>query len=683
MKVYSPERIRNVALVGHSGVGKTTLAEALLYRAGVVSRAGKVEEGSTTTDFEPEERDRGLSLSLAIAPFEWKGHKVNLIDTPGYADFVGDVHAALRVADLAVFVVSAVEGIEIQTEQTWTIAAERRVPRMIFINKLDKERASFDRTLDQLKERFGAGIAPIELPIGEEAEFHGVIDLFRDTAYVYDSGHAEQTPMEMGDREHRVHDDLIEGIVVADDTLLEQYLEGEVPSVEKLEETMAVGIADATVFPVVCGSAIGPIAVDRLADFIVELGPSPLQRPPVRAHVGEETVEVEPRPSGEPLALVFKTIADPYVGQISLMRVLSGTLESETVLTNPRSGSDERLAKLAVMLGKETELISAAPTGDIVATSKLADTRTGDTLAPKNMRVTLDPVRPSEPVLSMAIVARSQGDEDKLAVALHRLIEEDPSLVLERNDETSQTLLKGMGEMHLTITRERLARKFGVQVDTEPVRVAYRETITRTAEAEGKYKRQSGGHGQFGIAQLKVEPAERGSGFEYVDATKGGVIPRQFIPAVEKGVLEAMAADGKWGYPVVDVTVHCLHGKAHSVDSSELSFKMAGRFGFREAFAQAGPILLEPVSEMTIVVPSAYQGDVLGDLAARRGQVQDTSGDGDRQHIEALIPTSEIMNYAIDLRSLTHGWGIFTARHHHYQELPANLAEKVPVPGGE
>ncbi|MPZ52923.1 MAG: elongation factor G [Acidimicrobiia bacterium] len=681
MKVYSPERIRNVALVGHGGVGKTTLCEALLYRAGVVNRPGSVEEGTTLSDFEPEERDRGFSLSLALTPFEWKGHKVNLIDTPGYADFISDVHAAMRVADLAIFVVSAVEGVETQTEQAWQIAADQGVPRMIFINKLDKERASFDRTLAEIKERFGSGVAPIELPIGEEDDFRGVVDLFREKAYVYTSGSAEETPMDMGEREDRVHDDLVEGIVVADDTLLEQYLEGEVPPVEKLEETMAIGIAEATVFPVVCGSATGPIAVDRLADFIVELGPSPLQRPPVTAKVGDETVEIEPRAAGEPLALVFKTIADPYVGQISLMRVLSGTLEPETTLTNPRTASDERLAKLAVVLGKETELIPSAPTGDIVATSKLSDTRTGDTLAPKNMPVTLEPVRPSDPVLSMAIVARSQGDEDKLGAALHRLIEEDPSLVMERNEETSQTLLKGMGEMHLIITRERLSRKFGVEIDTEEVRVPYRETITRPVDAEGKYKKQSGGHGQFGVANLRIEPGPRGSGFEFVDDTKGGVIPRQFISAVEKGVVEAMLEDGRWGYPVVDVIVHVIHGKAHSVDSSEMAFKMAGRLGFREAYESAGPMLLEPMSEIEVTVPSDYQGEVLGDLASRRGQVQGTSGDGDSQHIEALVPTSEIMNYAIDLRSLSHGWGTFSARHSHYQDLPPNLAERIPASG--
>lgn len=684
--MFPPEKIRNVALVGHSGAGKTTLAEALLYRSGAIPRLGRVEDGTTVTDFDPEEQARRMSMSLALAPFEWRGHKVNLIDTPGYADFVGDVHAALAVADLAVFVVSATDGIEVQTAYAWEVAEHLGVPRMIFINKLDKERASFDRTLGQLRDRFGAGIAPIELPVGEQTGFRGVADLFRDRAYVYDSGKAEEVevPDDLTDRERQVHDNLVEGIVVADDDLLERYLEGEVPSVEELERTMAKGIAEASVFPVVCGSATGPIAVDRLADFIVELGPSPLDRPPVTVEAGGTTVEVPPDPNAEPLLLVFKTIADPYVGQISLFKVLSGTVRPETALYNPRTGTDERLAKIATMFGKETELVDAAPAGDIAATSKLNSTRTGDTLTPKGKPVRVPPIERPEPVLAVAVKAKSQPDEDKLANALRRILDEDPALVVRRDDETRQTLLYGMGETHLTITLEKLKRKFGVEVVTEPMRVPYRETITRPAEAEGKYKKQTGGHGQFGVAYLKLEPLPRGEGFEFVDEIKGGVIPRQFIPAVEKGVAETMRDGGVRGYPVVDVRVRLVDGKHHSVDSSEMSFKMAGRLGFKAAMEKAQPILLEPVSRVEVLVPSAYQGDVMGDLSARRGQLQGTEAmPGGWQKITALVPTSEILNYAIDLRSLTQGWGRFTAEFDHYQELPSHLAEKVPAAGEE
>jgi len=680
VKVFPPEKIRNVALVGHSGAGKTTLAEALLFRANAVGRIGTVEAGTTVTDCDPEEHDRQMTITLAMAPFEWRGHKINLIDTPGYADFAGDVHAALSVTDLAVFVVSAVEGVEVQTEYAWRIAEELGVPRMIFINKLDKERASFENTLRELRERFGAGIAPIELPIGKEEAFHGIVGLFRDKAYIYDSGHAEviDIPEEIADREHEVHDNLVEGIVVADDDLLEKYLEGDIPSVAELEETMAKGVADATVFPVVCGSATGPIAVDRLADFIVELGPSPLDRPPARVRAGDQEIEIEKDPNGDPLAFVFKTLADAYVGQISLMKVLSGTLTPETHLTNGRSGQDERLAKIATLFGNQTTLVAGAPAGDIIAAAKLIDTKTGDTLAPKNQPVTARKIERPQPVLSTAIVASTQSDDDKLSTSLQRILEEDASLKVEQNDETHQTLLSGLGETHLQITLEKLNRKFGVSVDQEPVKVAYRETVTRTADAEGKHKKQSGGHGQYGVCHLIIGPRARGDGFEFIDKVKGGSIPRNYIPAVEKGVLETMEGGGKWGYPVVDVQVTVDDGKFHAVDSSEMAFKLAARAGFREAFDGAGPIVLEPVSRVEITVPTQYQGDVMGDIASRRGAVQGTSTNSDgTQTIHADVPTSEIMRYAIDLRSITHGWGRFTAEMTRYQELPNQLVEKA------
>jgi len=680
VNVFPPGKIRNVALVGHSGAGKTTLAEALLYRAGAIGRIGTVEAGNTVTDYDPEEHAREMTVTMAMAPFVWRGHKINLIDTPGYADFAGDVHSALRVTDLAVFVVSAVEGVEVQTEYAWRIAEKLRVPRMIFINKLDKERASFERTLKDLRDRFGAGIAPIELPIGQEDNFRGVVGLFRDKAYVYDSGSAEvvEIPEDLADREHEVHDNLIEGIVVADDALLEEYLEGTIPSVEQLEETMAIGVANATVFPVVCGSATGPIAVDRLADFIVELGPSPQDRPPAKVLAGGDEVEVVKDPDQEPLAFVFKTLADAYVGQISLMKVMSGTLKPETHLTNGRSGQDERLAKIATMFGKETTLVTAAPAGDIVAAAKLLDTKTGDTLAPKHKPVTVPGIDRPQPVLATAIVARTQSDDDKLSTSLQRILDEDASLRVEQNNETHQTLLSGLGETHLLITIEKLERKFGVEVDQVPVKVAYRETVTATADAEGRHKKQSGGHGQYGVCHLILSPRPRGTGFEFVDKVKGGTIPRQFIPAVEKGVSETMASGGSHGYPVVDLEVTVDDGKYHAVDSSEMAFKLAARAGFREAFGRAQPIVLEPISRVAITVPNQYQGDVMGDIAARRGAVQGSMIDSDGfQTIEADIPSSEILRYAIDLRSLTNGWGRFTASIDRYEELPSHLVDRA------
>jgi elongation factor G len=674
------EKIRNVALVGHGGSGKTTLAEALLHRAGVVNRLGRVEDGTTVCDHDPEEQRRGISLSLAVAPFEWKGHKVNLIDTPGYADFLGDVAAALRVADLAVFVVSAVDGVEVQTEAIWHLAEELDVPRMIFINKLDRERADFDRAMEQLRQRFGAGVAPLELPIGVESQFHGVADLLTEEAHVYDDGvpHTEPIPSEMEDREHEIHDQLVEGIVVADDDLLERYLEGEEPSFTELEHAVTVGIEEASVFPVACGSATAEVGIDRLADYLVEIGPPPGDRP-ARVVAGDEEIEVPTDPSGQPLAVVFQTIADPYVGQVSLLKVLSGTIRNDDHLVNSRTGADQRLHGLFLVRGKDHEPVGSLVAGDIGAVAKLTDTSTGDTLAPRGTPVTVPPLALPDPVLAVAVLARTQADEDKLANALRRLQDEDPALVVERVDETHQTLLRGTGDTHLSMTLERLQRKFGVAVDTEEVRIRYRETITAPAEAEGRHKKQSGGHGQFAVCSITMEPLERGTGFEFVDRIVGGAISRGYIPAVQKGVEETMASGGVNGYPVVDVRVTLVDGKEHSVDSSEMAFKIAGRLAFREGMAKATPVVLEPVSRVEVTVPMELQGDVMGDLNSRRGRVQGTDAytDGERVLVTALVPESEIVRYAIDLRSITGGRGSFSVQHDHYDVLPAHLVDRV------
>jgi elongation factor G len=711
MKAYPPSKVRNVAFVGHGGSGKTTLTEALLLCSGATNRAGKVEDGSTVSDFEPEEHSHHMSTSLSLAALEWRGYKINILDCPGYADFVPEALAGLSVADLAVFVVSAVDGVEVQTEVFWRAAAELGLPRLVFMNKLDRERADFSNVLQQLHDSFGAGVAPLELPIGEEHEFRGIADLLSDTAYMYESGKCAASsapiPESIAEQEHTVRDSLVEGIVVADDDLMARYLDGEEISADELSKTLARGIVSSQVFPVICGSATKLVGIDRLLDCICDVAPSPLERPPalVRAATNgadAKTVEVACDPAGQPLASVFKTIADPYVGKISLFRVISGTIRPDAVLFNPKSKAEEKLHALFTLRGKEQLQLNEVPAGDIGAVAKLAATSTGDTLTPRNMPVAL--VRPglagltaprdgdgavsgtSEswlaqaalPVLSLAIRPKSKADEDKLMTALHRLQEEDPTLVVRRDDETHQTVLSGTGDAHLGIAMERLSRKFGVAVENEELITPYRETVTSTAEAEGKYKKQTGGHGQFGVASLRIEPLERGGGFAFVDNIVGGVIPRQYIPAVQKGAEEAMADGGIFGWPVVDVRVTVFDGKHHPVDSSEMSFKMAGALAVREALAKAGPALLEPVSLLEVTVPNAYQGDVLGDLNSRRGRVQGTeTGQPGESVIIALVPSSELIRYAIDLRSLTGGRGRFRAHHDHYDVMPQNLWDRV------
>jgi len=680
MKAFAPDRIRNVVLVGPPGSGKTSLAEAMLYRAGALPRVGRVEDGSTVCDHEPEEKDAGHSLTTALATLEWHDHKVNLLDTPGTFDFAGEAVGAMAAADLAVFVVDASSGLDHATIDLWRQAADRGLPRLVFVNKLDREHTDFEQVLGELQGAFGTGVAPLEIPIGVAESFHGIADLLTDTAWIYDSGHAElgEIPEDMEEREHQIHDSLVENIVVADDGLLERFLEGDVPSFEELEKVMGRGVASGTVFPVVCGSATIPIAVDRLCNYIVEVGPSPADRPAVPITVGTSTLDVSPDPSSDALVQVFKTAVDPYLGHVSYFRVLSGTVSRDLQLTNARTGTEERFRNVMSLQGGESVEVDALSAGDIGAVAKLQGTLTGDTLSAKG-RAEAPAIGFPSPVLTTAVTARSRNDEDKLANALHRIVEEDPVLTVTRDDETHQTLLGGLGETHLRHVVARLERKFHVQVDTGDVRVAYRETITAPSSAEGKYKKQSGGHGQFGIASVRIEPLPPGGGFEFVDEVTGGVIPRQFIPAVEAGIAAAMAHGGSSGYPVVDVRAAVFDGKHHSVDSSEMSFKMAGRLAFQEALGGARTVVLEPVAVVEVTIPSDCLGDVMGDLSSRRAAVQGSDVDrwGD-QVITAMVPESEMLRYSIDLRSITGGRGRFTAAHDHYAQVPGGV--EVPPP---
>ncbi len=689
-----PTAIRNVALVGHHGAGKTTLAEALLAATGSVARRGSVEKGSTVMDFEPEEVARQLSISTSLAPFIVNGVKVNLLDTPGYADFAGEMITALANVDLAVVVVSATDGVQAQTEDAWRAAARLGVPRVIVINKLDRERADFDRALAEIRQTFGAGVAPVELPIGHEADFHGVIDLLDDTATHYDvaaagapldgtvppTGHEGPIPDELVDEEHTVHEQLVEGIVVGDDDLMERYLNGESLDYAELEKSLAAGVGSASVFPVLCCSAASGVGVDRLARLIEELCPTPGSRPPVTAAAGTESIEIPADPSGPTVLTVTKTYNDGHTGKMSLCKVLSGTIEPDAVLVNSRSREEERLHGLQSIAGHTTAPATAAAAGDFVAVPRLNGARTGDTLARKGQPVVVSPPALPPAALQVAVKPATRADDDKLMSALQRLCDEDPSLSVSRDDETHQTILAVSGEVHLAVTLERLDRKCNVHVEREELRIPYRETITRAAAAEGKHKKQSGGHGQFGVAHLRLEPLPRGEGFSFHDEVVGGAIPRQYIPAVEKGVMEAFAGGGVYGYPVVDVSVTVDDGKAHSVDSNEVSFKMAAALAIRTAMAEAGPIVLEPVSRLSVTIPNDCQGEVLGDLSSRRARIVGTDAadvDG-YQTVTATVPTAEITRYAVDLRALTGGRGSFKATYDHYDTVPEHMMASIP-----
>ena len=682
--VIPTQRIRNVVLVGHSGCGKTTLVEALLHRAGVTTRVGRVEDGSTVTGSDPEEVKRGMSLSLGIAPFEWKAsdgetYKVNLLDAPGYADFVGEEMAALSVADLAILVVSAVDGIEVGTELAWERCVNAKIPRLVFVNKDDKPRANFHNALAALQSKWGHGFVPLELPLGEEEALHGVADVLSDQAFEYDPDgqhHTAPLPSDIAEEEHRVHDELVEEIVSGDDDQLERYLSGDVPTAAELERTLAHEVLDCLEFPVLVGSALTGVGIDRLADFICEIGPAPTDRP-MTVTAGTEEIQVPADPGGQALAYVFKTMADQFVGQVSLCKVVSGTISPDDRLIASTTAAEERLHALFHMRGKEQLPCVRAVAGDIVAVAKLSNTSTGTTLAPRNMPVRVVGQQPAAPVFGLALKPLTQTDDDKLSGALQRLVAEDPGLRVDRN-HAHQTVLSGAGDTHLAVALERLARKFGVHVETEDIRVPYRETVVGTGDAEGKVKKQSGGHGQYAVANVRVSPLERGAGFEFVDSIVGGAIPRNYIPAVLKGIEEAMTTGGAHGFPVVDVRVECYDGKYHSVDSSDMAFKNAAASGFKEALGRAGAVVLEPISMLKVTIPSSYQGDVLADLTTRRGRVVGTSaGEHGEQVVSALVPTAEIIRYALDLRSLTAGRGRFEATHDHDEILPNNLVAKV------
>jgi elongation factor G len=678
VKSYPTESIRNVVLVGHQGAGKTSLAEALLYRSGAVTRLGRTTERNTVCDFEEEEHERGGSISTALAPVEWEGCKINVLDTPGYADFVGEMRAALRVADLAVFVVSGVDGLQVQTHAAWTHAEELEIPRIVLVNKLDRENSSFRRTLDELREAFGMGIAPFSLPLGQEHDFRGVISVIDVAAFSYDETGAakeEAVPEQRRQRVDEVRTNLLDSVAETSDELLERYLETGELSRAEIGSALHEGLAQATVFPVLVGSATKLIGVDRLMGLIVSAGISPLDRPPA---AGTDGSEREAKPDAPLSALVFKTMTDPYVGRVSFFRVYSGVLRGDGVLHNASKRVDERVGHVFTMRGKNQITLPEVTAGDIGAVAKLNHTVTGDTIADKSAPIEFPPIEPPEPLLPRAIAPKTKGDEDKLMLGLHKLIEEDPSLRLERNDETRQTILWGMGDAHLDVIRHRLKAKFGVEVEDQPFRVPYRTTLRSKAEALGRHVKQSGGHGQYGICNIRVEPLERGAGFSFENKIFGGSIPHQFIPSVEKGVRAAMEDGVGTGFRMIDVKVELYDGKYHTVDSSDMAFQLAGSLAMKDAVEKAALTLLEPIWSLDVLVPEAFTGDIMGDLQKRRGIPEGIEPvGGGRQIVKAKVPFAGVTDYATNLRSITGGQGTFSWRFSHYQEVPHDQAERI------
>lgn len=679
------EELRNVALVAHVASGKTSLAEAMLFNGKAVNRPGRVDEGTSNLDFEPEEIKRRITISTSFHHLTWKKHTINLIDTPGDDNFLSDTRFSLQAADGVVVIVDATAGVKVGTEKVWAFADDQDLPRIIFINKLDRERADFFKALEEVSETFQIKATPVFLPIGAEEKFQGLIDLIKKRAYLYSkdgSGKFETSdvPAEMEDVVEEWREKMIENIVEANDELMEKYLEGEELSPQEIEETFAEGVKSAMIVPIVCGSAILNIGVFQLMDLIIQGLPSPLERGPMKGTKPGTREEVE-RPSSADApfsALVFKTVADPFAGRLTLFRILSGTLQSDSTVYNANKEVKEKFGQLLLLEGKKQRPVGEAGPGDIVAVAKLKETSTGDTLCAENDRVIYRSAEPLPPVISYAVGAKVKGSEEKVFTSLAKLLEEDRALRMERDQSTSEIVLSGAGQIHLEATCEKLNRKFGVEVELSPVKVPYRETIKKTVQKViYRHKKQTGGRGQFAEVHFDVSPLERGAGFKFDEDLSGMNVPRSFVPAVEKGLNEALATGILGGYPVVDLKVRFFDGKSHEVDSSEMAFKIAASMCLKKAMQEADPAMLEPIMEMEVTVPEEVMGDVMGDLNSRRGRVLGMDSKGKYQVIKAHVPMAEVLTYALDLNSLTGGRGTFWMRHSHYEELPAQLTEKV------
>ena len=683
MATFDSESIRNIGIVGHGDAGKTSLVGAMLFSSGDVNRLGRIEDGNTVTDYDEDEIARQITISSSVAHCNWKGHKINVVDTPGYSAFVFDARTALLGVETALVVVDAVEGVEVQTEQVWGFAEELGLARAIVLSKMGRDRASFQRSLRSLQGAFGRSVVAVQLPIGQESEFKGVVDLISGKAY---AGRADgsgdfkevEVPEDLKSDAERMREELVEMIAESDDDLMERFFEEGTLSEEEMRVGLGRSLAEALIFPVFCVSSSHNTGVKQLLDQIVNLFPNPLQRKPFAAVTEKgEPAEIVPSKAGPLAVYVFKTFADPFAGRINILRVISGTLKSDNNLKNLTRDQAERFGALQVFQGKSHEAVSELRTGDIGGVLKLKDTRTGDTLGAPTLKARVKKIEFPEPAISFAVEPSTRGDEEKIGSAIAKVLEEDPSLQFRRDPQTQQFLLAGTGQLHIEVVVNRLKQRFGVEVNLKPPKVAYRETITGTANVQGRHKKQTGGHGQFGDCKIKMGPLERGEGYEFEDKIFGGSIPKGYIPAVDKGIQETAARGYLAGYPVVDFKVTLYDGSYHDVDSSEMAFKIAGSLAFKKAMETARPVLIEPIMNIEVYVPEEFAGDVMGDLNGRRGKIQGMDVKGTNQVVRAQVPFAEMLNYAPVLTSMTGGRGSYHMENSHYEIVPPHMAEKI------
>ncbi len=682
MKTYQTEEIRNIGLFGHGGSGKTSFAEALLFTSGVLDRLGRIEEGNTTTDFDPDEIKRKISISLALAPFEWKGKKINLIDTPGFMDFVSEAIAASRVVDTSLILINASSGVEVGTEQAYERADEFKQVKFLFVNRMDKENVDFDRVMNQIQEKLFSKALPFTIPIGQAEQFKGIVDVVNQKAYQFDKKEMKEIPLsdDLKGKAKQYRDQLMESAAESSENLLNHFLESGELTFEEFISGLRSRILSRELVPVFCGSAYQNAGMQLILDAFAAYAPHPGDRREATGKDPKSGKEIMRKPDSKApfAALVFKTTTDPFVGRITYFRVFSGIFKPDSVYYNSVKEKEEKVSGILTLRGKHQESLNEAYAGDICAATKLGITMTNDTLCDKANPIVFDPIAFPEPVLTLALEPKGKGDEDKLSSALTRIMEEDPTIKTWRDPEIKQSLISGLGDLHIDINAERMKRKFGVDIELKPFRIPYREAIKGKAEAQGKYVRQTGGHGQYGVCSLKVEPLPRGTGFEYVDKVVGGAIPNQFIPSIEKGVIKAMEEGVLAGHKMVDIRVTVFDGKYHPVDSSDMAFQIAGSMAMREAVTHAGLILMEPIGTVEVTVPDAYMGDIIGDLNSRRGRISGMEPDvKDHQVIKAVVPMAEMQRYAIDLRSMTQGRGKFKLTFSHYEEVPAHIAEGI------